>query len=133
MVASPAIAVSVDAPRRRRLVRIICTTCKEAIKVPAQSLINLGFSTQEAQTLQLYKGRGCERCSNTGYKGRLGLFEVMEVDDDIRDLILSGASAYEIRERTIANEMLTLRQSGLQKIRDGMTTIEEVVRETVAD
>ncbi len=127
------VASSVHLVVAQRLVRIICTTCKEAIKVPAQSLINLGFSAQEAQTLQLYKGRGCERCSNTGYKGRLGLFEVMEVDDDIRDLILSGASAYEIRERTIANEMLSLRQSGLQKIRDGLTTIEEVVRETVHD
>jgi type IV pilus assembly protein PilB len=127
------VASSVHLVVAQRLVRVICTTCKEAIKVPAQSLVNLGFSPQEAQTRQLYKGRGCDRCSNTGYKGRIGLFEVMEIDDDIRDLILSGASAYEIREKTIANEMMTLRQSGLEKIRDGVMTIEEVVRETVAD
>jgi len=127
------VASSVHLVVAQRLIRCICTTCKEAIKVPAQSLVNLGFTPQEAQTVQLFKGRGCERCSSTGYKGRLGLFEVMEVDDEIRDLILSGASAYEIRERALANEMMSLRQSGLQKIRDGVTTIEEVVRETVAD
>ncbi|MGH9465309.1 MAG: type II secretion system protein GspE, partial [Thermoanaerobaculia bacterium] len=78
-----------------------------------------------------FKGRGCDRCSNTGYKGRIGLFEVMEVEDDIRDMILSGASAYELRQKAVDNEMMTLRVSGLQKIRDGITTIEEVVRETV--
>jgi type IV pilus assembly protein PilB len=127
------VASSVHLVVAQRLIRCICTTCKEPVKMPPQGLVNLGFSPQEAQTLQLYKGRGCERCSNTGYKGRLGLFEVMEVDDDIRDLILSGASAYEIREKTLANEMLSLRGSGLQKIRDGVTTVEEVVRETVAD
>lgn len=127
------VASSVHLVVAQRLIRCICTACKEPIKVPPQSLVNLGFSPQEAQTVQLFKGRGCERCSSTGYKGRLGLFEVMEVDDDIRDLILSGASAYEIREKAMANEMLSLRQSGLQKIRDGVTTIEEVVRETVND
>jgi type IV pilus assembly protein PilB len=127
------VASSVHLVVAQRLVRMVCTACKEPLKVPPQSLINLGFSPQEAQTLQLYKGRGCERCSSTGYKGRIALFEVMEVDDDIRDLILSGASAYELREKAIANEMMSLRQSGLQKIRDGVTTIEEVVRETVLD
>jgi type IV pilus assembly protein PilB len=127
------VASSVHLVVAQRLIRCICTTCKEPIKMPPQGLVNLGFSPQEAQTIQLYKGRGCERCSNTGYKGRLGLFEVMEVDDEIRDLILSGASAYEIREKTLANEMLSLRGSGLQKLRDGVTTVEEVVRETVAD
>jgi len=127
------VASSVHLVVAQRLVRQICTSCKEAIKVPSQSLVNLGFTPQEAGSLQLYKGRGCERCSSTGYKGRIGLFEVMEVDDEVRDLILSGASAYELREKSLANEMISLRQSGLQKIRDGITTIEEVVRETVAD
>jgi type IV pilus assembly protein PilB len=127
------VASSVHLVVAQRLVRMVCTACKETLKVPPQSLINLGFSPQEAQTLQLFKGRGCERCSSTGYKGRIALFEVMEVDDDVRDLILSGASAYELREKAIANEMISLRQSGLQKIRDGLTTIEEVVRETVVD
>ncbi len=127
------VASSVHLVVAQRLVRCICSSCKEAIKVPPQSLVNLGFTPEEAQTMQLFKGRGCERCSSTGYKGRIGLFEVMEVDDEIRDLVLSGASAYELRERALQNEMISLRQSGLQKIRDGITTIEEVVRETVAD
>ncbi len=127
------VASSVHLVVAQRLVRMICSSCKEAVKVPPQSLVNLGFSTEESHTLQLFKGRGCERCSGTGYKGRLGLFEVMEVDDEIRDMVLSGASAYELREKALVNEMISLRQSGLQKIRDGVTTIEEVVRETVTD
>ncbi len=125
------VASSVHLIAAQRLVRRICTACREEIKVPEAALVSLGFSPEEARTLKLSKGRGCDRCSNTGYKGRIGLFEVMEVDDDIRDLILSGASAYELRQKAVENEMLTLRVSGLQKIRDGITTIEEVVRETV--
>jgi type IV pilus assembly protein PilB len=81
--------------------------------------------------LRLFRGRGCERCSNTGYKGRVGLYEVMEINDEVRELILSGASAVELRAKAIESGMMTLRGSGLQKIRDGVTTIEEVVRETV--
>ncbi len=125
------VASSVHLIAAQRLVRRICMGCREEIKVPEAALVSLGFSPEEARTLKLSKGRGCDRCSNTGYKGRIGLFEVMEVDDDIRDLILSGASAYELRQKAVENEMLTLRVSGLQKIRDGITTIEEVVRETV--
>ncbi len=125
------VASAVHLIAAQRLVRRICTTCRDEIKVPEAALVSLGFSPEEARTLRLYKGRGCERCSSTGYKGRIALFEVMEVDDDIRDLILSGASAYELRAKAVENEMLTLRMSGLQKIRDGITTIEEVVRETV--
>ena len=125
------VASSVHLVVAQRLVRKICTACREEIKVPEPALINLGFAGEEARTLKLFKGRGCDHCSATGYKGRIGLFEVMDVDEDIRELILSGASAYELREKAIENEMLTLRDSGLQKIREGVTTIEEVVRETV--
>jgi type IV pilus assembly protein PilB len=125
------VASSVHLVAAQRLIRKICSGCRQEIKVPEAALINLGFAPEEARTLKLYKGRGCERCSSTGYKGRLGLFEVMEVDEDIRELILSGGSAYELRQRAVENEMMTLRGSGLQKIRDGVTTIEEVVRETV--
>ena len=81
--------------------------------------------------MRLFKGRGCDRCSNTGYKGRVGLYEVMEVGDEIRELILSGASSVELRTKAIETGMLSLRGSGLQKIREGVTTVEEVVRETV--
>ena len=77
------------------------------------------------------KGAGCEKCNNTGYKGRVGLYEVMEITDELRELILVGASALELRRKAIEEGMITLRASGLRKVKDGVTTIEEVVRETV--
>lgn len=126
------VATSVHLIAAQRLVRRICTFCKEPAEVPVAALTNLGFAEQEARTLKLWRGRGCERCTTTGYKGRVALYEVMEVDDDLREMILSGASAFELRQRAIQSGMLTLRASGLQKIRDGVTTIDEVMRETVA-
>jgi type IV pilus assembly protein PilB len=99
--------------------------------MPPNVLVEAGFSDGESRTLKLFRGRGCERCSNTGYKGRIALYEVMEVEDDIREMILSGASSNELRIKAIQNGMITLRGSGLQKIRDGVTTMEEVLRETV--
>ena len=116
----------------QRLVRRICSNCKEPYEVPHQALLNIGFIKDELKTLQLFRGRGCDTCSGTGYKGRIGLYEVMEIEEDIKELILSGGSAYELREKSIENGMLTLRHSGLQKIRDGVTSIDEVMRETVA-
>ena len=77
------------------------------------------------------KGNGCEKCNNTGYKGRVGLYEVMEVTDELRELVLVGASALELRRKAIDDGMITLRQSGLRKVKEGVTTLEEVVRETV--
>jgi type IV pilus assembly protein PilB len=97
-----------------------------------EALLEIGFSAEEAKQLKTYKGRGCQTCNNTGYKGRVGLYETMEVTDDIRELILIGASALELRKKAIEDGMISLRESGLHKIRNGVTTIEEVVRETVA-
>ncbi|HVR97522.1 MAG TPA: type IV-A pilus assembly ATPase PilB [Thermoanaerobaculia bacterium] len=125
------VATSVHLVVAQRLVRRVCSFCKEPIELPPAGLVTVGFSEHESRTLKLFKGRGCERCSNTGYKGRVGLYEVMEIDDEIRELILSGASSYELRQKAVQNSMTTLRMSGLQKIRDGLTTVEEVVRETV--
>ncbi len=125
------VATSVHLVVAQRLVRRICTFCKEPAELPPPALVDAGFSEHEARTLKLFRGRGCERCSNTGYKGRVGLYEVMEIDDEMREMILSGASAFELRQKAIESGMMTLRGSGLQKIRDGMTTLEEVVRETV--
>jgi len=126
------VATSVHLIVAQRLVRRICTYCKEPEQVPPVALAELGFTEREISTLELFKGRGCDRCNHTGYKGRIGLFEVMVVDDDVRELILSGASAVELRQRVLENGMVGLRESGRRKIRDGMTTVEEVVRETVA-
>ncbi len=126
------VATSVHLIAAQRLVRRICSFCREpAPEVPPNVLVEAGFSEAESRNLKLFRGRGCERCSNTGYKGRIALYEVMEVEDEIREMILSGASSYELRVKAIQNGMITLRGSGLQKIRDGVTTMEEVLRETV--
>ncbi len=115
----------------QRLVRRVCEKCKEAEDIPVQALLNVGFPEAEAPHIQMYRGRGCDVCNNTGYKGRVGLFEVMEITDDVKELVLSGATAVELRRKAMEEGMITLRQSGLQKIKEGVTTIEEVVRETV--
>ncbi|MGE5236229.1 MAG: type IV-A pilus assembly ATPase PilB [Acidobacteriota bacterium] len=125
------VATSVNIIAAQRLVRRICQNCKEEVDSPIQALLSVGFSEAEAPGIKLYRGRGCDKCSATGYKGRVGLFEVMEVSEDIRELILSGSTAVELRRKAIEEGMITLRQSGLQKIREAATTIEEVVRETV--
>ena len=99
--------------------------------MPAEGLVEIGFKPEEASSVKLYKGRGCETCLNTGYKGRVGLYEVMEVTDELRELIIIGASAIELRRKAIDGGMITLRESGLYKLREGITTVEEVVKETV--
>jgi type IV pilus assembly protein PilB len=114
----------------QRLARRICQSCKEVVPVPPQALVNVGFSAEEAKTLKTFKGKGCMACSETGYKGRVALYEVMLIQDNIKEAILQGASALELRELGRKNGMQTLREAGLQKIREGMTTVEEVLRVT---
>src|SRR3954464_6274618 len=99
--------------------------------MPPQALIQAGFSAGVAKDVIPLKGKGCEKCNNTGYKGRVGLYEVMDITDELRELVLVGASGLELRRKAIEEGMLTLRQSGLRKVKDGLTTIEEVARETV--
>jgi type IV pilus assembly protein PilB len=125
------VSTSVNLICAQRLVRRICSECKDEIQMPSQALIDVGFKPEDITDLSLYKGSGCANCNNTGYRGRVGLFEVMEVSDEVRELILSGASAMELRRQSMEEGMITLRESGLHKIRAGMTTVEEVVRETV--
>ncbi|HQR37096.1 MAG TPA: type IV-A pilus assembly ATPase PilB [Blastocatellia bacterium] len=125
------VATSVNLIQAQRLVRRICKDCKAEIKLPKEALIDVGFSATETGDIKTYKGQGCNACNGTGYKGRVGLYEVMEISEEIRELILVGASALELRKKAIEEGMLTLRMSGLQKIREGMTTMEEIVRETV--
>jgi type IV pilus assembly protein PilB len=125
------VATSVNVIAAQRLVRRICANCKEETEAPIQTLLSVGFAESEAHSIKLFQGRGCDRCNGTGYKGRVALFEVMDVSEDIRELILSGATAVELRRKAIEEDMITLRESGLHKIREGVTTIEEVVRESV--
>jgi type IV pilus assembly protein PilB len=124
------VATSVILIAAQRLVRRICPACKEEVAIPPKALLNVGFSEEEAATMKIYKGKGCPKCNNTGYKGRIALYEVMQVSPTIRDMILSGASVADIRKQAIDEGMLTLRQSGLTKIHNGVTTIEEVIRES---
>jgi type IV pilus assembly protein PilB len=125
------VATSVNAICAQRLVRRICPNCVEEVETPPQTLMSIGFSADEVKGLKTMRGRGCDRCKRTGYKGRIGLYECLLFTDEIRDMILSGASSVELKRKAIEEGMLNLRMSGLQKIRDGVTTIEEVLRETV--
>ena len=125
------VATSVQLIAAQRLVRRICSNCQEAVDIAPQALINLGYKKDEVGTFKVMKGRGCDKCNNTGYKGRVGLVEVMEINDAIRELILSGGTAIDIKKQAAESGMISLRRSGLIKIKDGITTIEEVVRETV--
>ncbi|MBV6496258.1 MAG: type IV-A pilus assembly ATPase PilB [Acidobacteria bacterium ACB1] len=125
------VATSVNIIQAQRLIRRICKECKEEVHMPSEGLVEIGFKPEEVGDVRLYKGRGCQACNNTGYKGRVGLYEVMEITDELRELIIIGASAMELRRKAIELGMITLRESGLCKIRDGITTIEEVIKETV--
>jgi type IV pilus assembly protein PilB len=125
------VATSVNLIGAQRLVRRICAGCKEPLQLQPQALVDAGFNPDEVNKVTIYHGRGCGTCNNTGYKGRVGLYEVMEITDDLRELILVGASAIELKKKGLENGMITLRRSGLIKVAAGLTTMEEVLRETV--
>jgi type IV pilus assembly protein PilB len=127
------VAASVILIASQRLTRIVCTECKEEERVPVPALISLGFSEEEAKTVKCYKGRGCPACSGSGYKGRIALYEVMLLKDEIKEMILEGASADELKKTALRLGMKTLRISGLNKIKEGITSIEEVMRVTFGD
>jgi len=125
------VASSVNLICAQRLVRRVCSKCKQPHPLPPQALLDIGFSHEDAHTVVPMRGTGCETCNNTGYKGRVGLYEVLEITDGLRELILTGASALDIRKHGIEEGMITLRNSGLLKVKEGVTTTEEVTRETV--
>ena len=117
----------------QRLIRKVCMECREPVKVHPQLLIDLGIPPDEVKSFPVYKGKGCSLCNNTGYKGRVGLYEVMSMKEEIKELILSRASTSEVKKEAIRLGMKTLRQSGVAKIKEGVTTIEEVLRSTIED
>ncbi|MDP9338338.1 MAG: type IV-A pilus assembly ATPase PilB [Acidobacteriota bacterium] len=125
------VATSVNLICAQRLVRRICQNCKVELEVPEQALIDAGYTEEEAKKTKIYHGKGCNTCNKNGYKGRTGLYEVMEINDELRELILVGASALELKKKAVEQGMITLRRSGLTKVALGQTTMEEVVRETV--
>ena len=114
----------------QRLVRKICPYCKKEVYVPPSALEEIGFSKEEAKDMKVYKGQGCDFCNDTGYKGRIALYEIMPVSEKLRRMILDGASTDEIREEAIKEGMSSLRMSGLRKIKEGITTIDEVMSVT---
>jgi len=117
----------------QRLARRICSKCSEKVRIPAEALLSVGFRKDEIDSFVPMKGKGCDACGGTGYKGRLALYEVMTVSEGIRELILRGANANELKRAAVEEGMITLRRSGLEKIKKGITTLEEVVRVTFAD
>jgi type IV pilus assembly protein PilB len=125
------VATSVHLICAQRLVRRVCTECRVEDPVAPQVLIDAGYTPEEAKTVKIYKGQGCSACGGRGYRGRVGLYEVLEVTDDMRELILVGASALELKKKAVEQGMISLRHSGLIKIALGQTTMEEVIRETV--
>ena len=124
------VASSVNLIMAQRLARVICPHCKEESPVPPEALTELGWS---GEAFMAYKGSGCTTCNGTSYKGRIALYEVMPLDELVREQILSGASAIDLKRAAIQQGMKTLRQSGLSKVAEGMTTIEEILRVTMAD
>jgi type IV pilus assembly protein PilB len=127
------VSASVILIAAQRLARKVCTDCKEEEKIPVPALLRLGFSEEEAETIKCYKGKGCPVCNGSGYKGRIAFYEVMSVGTELKEMILEGASAEELRKTAVRLGMRTLRMSGLTKVKEGITSIEEVVRVTFGD
>ncbi len=127
------VASSVVLILAQRLARRICAKCKEPDPLPPDALLKAGFKQEDLKGLVVYKGKGCDVCNKTGYKGRVALYEVMPVKEELRELILQGASADELKKKAMSLGMKTLRMSGLSKVKEGMTTIEEVLDSTFAD
>jgi type IV pilus assembly protein PilB len=117
----------------QRLIRRLCKKCAAPHKLPEKALLEMGFEKTDLKDLGVLKAKGCDQCNNTGYKGRTALYEVMPINDDIREMILNRAQSREIKKKAIEQGMLTLRRSGLVKIMKGITSVEEVLRETVRD
>ncbi|PTL35100.1 type II secretion system protein GspE [Candidatus Methylomirabilis limnetica] len=124
------VSASLNLLLAQRLVRRLCAECRTEVKVPVSTLTDIGFSPQEAKTLTCYQGKGCNACRDTGYRGRIGLYEVVLLNEQIREAILNGASISELRLLQAKYGMRRLEESGLQKIREGVTTVAEVVRVT---
>jgi type IV pilus assembly protein PilB len=127
------IGSSVNLIMAQRLARVVCQKCREPYEVPANVMEDLGAPPDEAKLTTCYRSIGCQSCGGTGFRGRSALYEVMPMTDGIRELVLSGASALELKRQAIQDGMKTLRQSGVTKLRQGVTTVEEVLRVTMSD
>ena len=127
------ITATVEAILAQRLVRRICTGCKEEVIPGADVLADLEMTSDQLEGKKFYRGKGCEKCNRSGYKGRLGIYELLIMNDEMRDMIIRNASTEELREAARRNGMVTLRESGMESIFIGQTTADEVIRETILD
>jgi type IV pilus assembly protein PilB len=127
------ITATLEAILAQRLVRRICLQCRTEIRPSSEMLAELQLTHAEVQGKKFYRGKGCEACNNTGYKGRVGLFELMVMNDELRDMIMRNASTDELRDKARSYGMVTLREAGMDAVHNGITTVEEVVRETIIE
>jgi type IV pilus assembly protein PilB len=118
----------------QRLVRKICTACKEPAEVSPEALVNIGVDPAELSAgFPTFHGKGCPGCNQTGYKGRIAIYEIMVMHEGLKELVLRGASAADLKREAVKMGMSTLRMSAIRKVREGLTTIEETVRVTDSD
>jgi type IV pilus assembly protein PilB len=117
----------------QRLARRICSECKAPENYAVDALVEAGMSEEDARQVQGARGQGCRNCANTGFKGRIALYEAMPMTEDIKDLVLAGASSAELKREAIRGGMFTLRMSALERLKEGVTTLDEVMRTTVKD
>jgi type IV pilus assembly protein PilB len=127
------VASSVNLILAQRLARLVCQQCRQPVELPAQALLDIGVARDAIDGFTCFQGAGCPQCNGTGFRGRIALYEVMPMSEDIRELVLNGASATEIKRAAISLGMKTLRQSGISKLREGLTTVGEIVRVTMPD
>jgi type IV pilus assembly protein PilB len=122
------IAASLTGALAQRLARRICSNCKEEYVPPREILLRFGFDPLKNPEQKFYKGRGCDICKQTGYKGRTGIYELMSINEELQELIVRRSPVTEIKEAARANGMHTLQEDGFRKCKDGFTTVEEVMR-----
>jgi len=127
------VTASVNLIVAQRLGRRICQDCKEEVSVNPQTLIDMGMPPEDAAVAKVYQGGGCRTCNGTGFKGRVAFYEIMVFGEELKEMVLQGASTAEIKAESIRLGMLTLRAAGLEKLRNGITTLEEILRVTAAD
>jgi type IV pilus assembly protein PilB len=127
------VASSINCIIAQRLARRICEKCKEPLPINPEILASIGIPASEAAHLEVFEGKGCDTCSGTGYKGRIALYEIMSMSEELKEFVLNGASTTELKREAIRRGMITLRGAGIRQLKAGVTTVEEVLRVTAAD
>ncbi|NBW40603.1 type IV-A pilus assembly ATPase PilB [bacterium] len=127
------VASSINCIIAQRLARRVCENCKEVLQINPEILVSIGIPANEAAHLEVFEGKGCDTCSGTGYKGRIALYEIMSMSEELKEFVLNGASTTELKREAIRRGMITLRSAGVRQLKAGVTTVEEVLRVTAAD